>query len=184
MDDPVQNPYLASQSDEEVSSNSTNVRRAVRQGQIITFAMVQGVVVIAVLFAFMARDTKPDDDMLMPVIGIAVAIVALGIATVIPMLIIRGAIENYRGSADEPNSPSIDTELGPAVSTLVARRQTATLVSQAALDGAATANLVLMLLDGHLLLHGVITGVLIVGIVLQVPTTGKVHAFIARAKRG
>ena len=114
MTDPVQNPYISPNSDDANVSSQT-INGIVRIGQMITFALAQGVLIITAIIYFLVVDepaavdpnTPPAGagDWVLPGIGICAAIGACVIAFVLSGMLRRLAIRKYRSSQTAASSP-------------------------------------------------------------------------------
>jgi hypothetical protein len=188
--DPVKNPYISSEAidDPSTAGVGASMRTQIRVGQIITFALVQGTLIFAGIMAYMVMGKNPvgappanGRDTLFLGIGIALALGACAIAVVAASTIRRLAVQRFREQFDSDSvTSSPDSAAPPAVNELIARLQAATLVGQAAMEGAAFANAVLLMLSGNLLHLAVIT-VMVIGIIWQTPTVGKRQRVIEEA---
>lgn len=192
MTDPVQNPYISTDSNDE-NAPGGSLTEFVRPGQIITFALVQGVLVIAAVMYFFVMDDPVvpnaapnampagNGDLVLPGIGIVAAIGACAFSFVITKMLRRTIISKYQSTETNPQKvTSQDVSLTPAMRGLMQGSQTCTLVGQAILEGAAVINAILMIVDNNLIHLGLIA-VLVVGIVIQVPTVGKKWALAREA---
>ena len=183
MNDPVQNPYISPDSVDQ-NGPSGSLTGFVRLGQIITFALVQGVLFTTAIMYFMMDDpavanpvtnSPPagNGDLVLPGIGIVAAIGACMIAFVLTKMLRRTIIAKYRATETTPQQvTSQDVSLTPAMRQLMQGSSTGTLVGQAILEGAAVMNAILMLVDNNLI-HLVPIAILVIGIVIQFPTVGK-----------
>ncbi len=186
MHDPVQNPYISPEAIDNPSTAGfgSSIRAQVRVGQIITFALVQGTLLIAGIMVYMTLAQKPQVNnraTLFLAIGIMLAVGACVIALAVASTIRRLAVQRFREQCDrESGNVSAESAASPAVNELLTRLQSSTLVGQAAMEGAAVANAVLLMLSGNLLHLAVIT-VMLIGIIWQTPTVGKRQSVIERA---
>lgn len=189
--DPAQNPYTVNQVERENVVGGERTTQAVRTGQIITFALVQGVVLITAIMTWMvisgAEDGDPifsitDDSKIMLTVGFVVAVTAMAASYLLNFLSRSSAKAQFGGSGQvwnprEENGGPMPAELQP----LVGRFQTRTLIGQAVLEGAAVFNAVLMGVNENLL-HLAFIIVLGIGIALQFPTMGKLVRWIEDAQ--
>ena len=204
MTTPIQNPYTRGQSSEgDQAGNLTTIASTVRVGQIITFALVQGVIVVAAVMTYLAFGNREvdqqladaqdaadffampssADDWLLPALGIAVAVGAAVVALVVPNLMRRSGIIDFRAtgtSLDVPVDPK--QSLPWPASKLMGTYLTSKIVGEAVLEGAAMLNLVLLMLDQSVL-HYVPIAALLAGIALQFPTISKAQHFLELAQR-
>lgn len=185
MTDPVQNPYISPESIAEDAPGGS-LSEFVRPGQIITFALVQGVLVItAILFLFIKGEaaavnpaapnapTAGGGDLVLPGIGIVAAVGACVIAFALRTMLRRTSINKYRKTETKPQEiASQDASLTPAMRQLMKDSQVGTLIGQVILEGAAVMNAILMVVDDNII-HLVPIAILVAGIVIQLPTVGK-----------
>ncbi len=161
-----------------------------RPGTIITFALVQGIVIIAAIFAYMvfSGEPAPPNDApepipsyVMPAIGLLASAGACAGAIVLPGLFRRNSEAEFKSSGEQVVLPiRADQPLSDAQAKLAAGNQAAALVGQALLEGAAVINLVLFLLDEHWIHFG-FAAISVIGILLLAPTAGKVKQAIEDA---
>ncbi len=196
MDDPVRNPYLSTNPSDEAArggGSGGSLVAHVRTGQIITFALVQGVVLIGAVMAYLALDapanpvppgaTPAGEDFILPAIGIAVAVSCWIAALIVSSVMRRKAADQLSESGEKVDLPyRADALLTASIREFLAASQTATIVGQAACEGAAVANLILMLVDGNWI-HLPFAVICVIGIAVQVPTTGKLQNAIEVAVR-
>ncbi|MCM2374389.1 hypothetical protein [Aporhodopirellula aestuarii] len=180
-------------------STPTTLSGLVRVGQIISFAMVTGVITISVVFAMLLlkREEPPHDDVMLVALGGGVFVMALGSAFFLWMTLRSAAVtklhrhpevaELLSGGAAASQSArdawenwDQDEALPPPLRPFLGAMQTSCLVAQAVLEGAAIANLVLALIDGNAL-HFVFVLFSLVGIAALTPTTGKMRGHIRAA---
>jgi hypothetical protein len=159
-------------------------------GQIITFALAKGAVIFSALAVYLvlsgtlggdataadgATACSPTLDQVLPLLGVLLLGVG-GVAAVwVPGLLRSQAIGRFRQSGETINHPLAEqTPLPPAtpLGDLVAGLMSATLVSQAILEGVASANAIFLLLTGQWFLL-IPASIAIFGVVVQVPTAGK-----------
>jgi hypothetical protein len=188
--DPVKNPYISSDAIEDPSTAGfgSSMRTQIRVGQIITFALVQGTLIFAGIMAYMVAGNNPvgapqanGRDTLFLGIGIALAIGACVIAVAAASMIRRLAVQRFREQCDSDSVMlSPDAAAPPAVNELIARLQSATLVGQSAMEGAAFANAILLMLSDNLL-HLAVIAAMVIGIIWQTPTVGKRQRVIEEA---
>lgn len=172
----------------------STVAAAARVGQIITFALAQGVLLVAAVMIYIslgsgtgrqAQDQPAPEpviqdsgllgspDLLLLVLGFAVIAIS-GLAAVwVPSLICLRAVERFQAAGEPLPTPlQAHGELSPAARRLVQRRMSATLASQALLEGAGMINAILLVASPHLL-YLVPIAIAVFGIVVQVPTAAK-----------
>lgn len=181
---------------------SITIRSQVRTGQIISFALVQGVILTTAVLTYLAFGTGAgqaeghaaggavsegelggEGGFLLPLIGLAVAVGCGVAAAVVPKILRGSAVERFRasgGSLPLPTPP--EAELPPAAARLLGSWTAATLVAQALLEGPAIFNAVLMVIQPH---YGylVLIAVMLAGIAMQTPTVEKVQRFLETAAR-
>ncbi|TWU07850.1 M48 family metalloprotease [Stieleria varia] len=190
--DPAQNPYTASQQDG--GESLTNLKHIIqgnsRTGMIITFALIQGIVIVSAIMVFMVFSRRQpgdsllgldSDSMIWIVLGGGIALVSI-IATVVLRAVFRSiAYGEFRGANVDPEvMRETNASVPQAVPKLIGAFQTRTIIGQAILEGAAMINAVLMFVNDNLL-HVIPIVVLVVGVGLQVPTPGKIRDWIENA---
>ncbi len=162
-----------------------------KTGLIITFALVQGIVFVALVMLYLVlggneeqaaqADGGGTNDLIMLGIGLFVTLIACAAAVLVPMALRRQAIEKFQSSGEQVELPLyVDASLTPAAQQLVGASLSWTIVGQAVLEGAAMLNLVLMVVDSNLL-HVALSAICVIGIVLQTPTVGKKKQLIENA---
>ena len=195
MDDPVRNPYVSPHSldQSEVGNDDAALAAHARTGQIITFALVQGVIVIGAVMAFLSWQGPANqapagapavgDDLILLAVGIIMAVGSWIAAIIVPGVIRRNAADQLSESADKAvGRMSIDALPPYSLQKFLGASQSATLVGQAVLEGAAVANLILMFVDGNWI-HLLLAVVCVIGIAFQVPTTEKLRTAIESSLR-
>lgn len=174
---PIRNPYLnASDPDGggEAELQQT-ISASARIGQIITFALVQGVVLFAGVAVYLVHSGEADDALVadpnwtLPLIGLGLALIAIVASWIVSGQLLQAALRNFeaRGGGD-PLS-------------LLGGYRSSIIVAQAILEGAAMANGVLMILDRSLF-HLPVIGVLILALVVRTPTAARTRAFLDLAR--
>ena len=170
------------------------IRSVVFMGQVITFALAKGAVIFSALAVYLvlsgtlggdggdgpaangATAGGPTLDQALPLLGVLLLAVG-GVAAVwVPGLLRSQAIGRFRQSGETITHPLAETTpLPPAtpIGNLVAGLMSATLVSQAILEGVASANAMFLILTGQWFVM-IPASIAIFGIVAQVPTAGKV----------
>lgn len=180
-----------------------SVATAARTGQVITFGLAQGVLLIAAVLTYFAVGNDPqaapgqpnpgpvvaDDgllgspDLVMLAIGLSFAALSFLAALWLPSLSRQRAIKRYQAAQESLPLPlQANDELPPAARKLVQSRMTATLMSQALFEGAAIANALLLLISPHLL-HLIPVAIGVFGIVAQVPTAAKLLDWLESVRR-
>jgi len=191
--DPAQNPYLASPGSAAVfqsGKSAATIRSAATTGMIITFALAQGVIVIGAVALWMALGDRGEDQplyeiggesLIFQIVGAVAILGGVGGAAVLRMLMRHAAVQNYL-SAEEPLPQPLDehTPLPPAAGQLIGGESAATIVGQALCEGAVVINLIFLLLSENLifLLPSLIG---LVGIVIQIPTSGRLQSVLTTA---
>lgn len=202
LDDLNKSPTASSQSVQtgQAANRPDTLQQIARTGQIITFALAQGCLVIAVIFWFV--NEKPDKVEAAGVyilIGSLAFVMCLIAAFFVPAMmrshfigvfrdldLIRGLRETSatdRDSAkarDELIQWDPQSRLPDPVVGLLAGDQTARLVGQACLEGAGVINLVFWLLSASPI-HLFFVVINIVGIISMLPTISKLRQMIDRA---
>ena len=180
-----------------------SVATAARTGQIITFGLAQGVLLIAAVLTYFAigndQQAAPGQpnpgpvladgglfgspDLVMLAIGWSFAAFSFLAAVWLPSRSRQRAIKRFQASQETLPMPlQAHDELPPAARSLVQSRMAATLISQALFEGAAITNALLLLLSSHLL-HLIPVAVGILGIVAQVPTATKLLDWLEMVRR-
>lgn len=174
------------------NSSATTVKSAVRIGQVITFALVQGVVFFAAIVVFLswnngAGPAAPRDgdaaiapgevappDGPLPLIGAAALVIAAFAGVIAPMVMRSWAIHDFQQTGQQLPMPiDAETPLSHEAGQLVSRLMVSTLISQAIFEAAGFINLVLLMVTGQILL--VIAAVIAVfAIAVQCPRTAKI----------
>ncbi len=196
MNDPAKNPYAASPSEPDVENAAANppatIKECSKTGTIITFALVQGLLVIAAIMGWMGLSSRDEDvplfriddgeSLIFIVIGFGVFIVSSVVAIVIRKTMRSKAIHDFQMSGEEIPTPlSDDTPVGPSGRRLLGASATYTLIGQALMEGPAVINAILMFLESNFLFAiPVVIG--LIGIAVQVPTTGRLHQLFDEAK--
>ncbi|WP_404305217.1 hypothetical protein [Neorhodopirellula lusitana] len=171
-----------------------------RTGQVITLALANGILVIAVIFGFMMMNNEATANAIVLLsIGGGVSAVSLVVAFLVPKMIRSQAASQLRQSADGIdlrngvglNAPSAEqlqrwgewqrqSPAPTALRSFLNQDQTATLIGQAILEGSAVINLVFAFLDGSWL-HFAFVLVAFVALVSTLPTNGKLNHRIESA---
>ncbi|NNE01449.1 MAG: hypothetical protein HKN47_29400 [Pirellulaceae bacterium] len=178
----------------------------VRTGSIITLALAQGVVMIVAVLWFVGMSNRPVPDAadaavpadvdpaavdpavlggdgVLLAVGVGAAVLACIVAFILPRMIRRAAIDQYQQAtpAEQPNAKGAAVVTAP-LRQLLGASQTATLVGQAVLEGAAVLNAIMMFLN-HNWIHLVPIAILLLGILIQMPTVQRKRDWIAAANR-
>lgn len=196
MNTPIQNPFIPPRSTDDKSSVSfDDLNQHVRVGMIITFALVQGVIIIAAIFWLMSdgdaeqaaadrRVAEGSIDQVMFIVGLVATSVSAILAFVMVKTMRAAAITKFRASGETIELPiRADTKLQGSAAALLSASYAWTLVGQALLEGAAVMNLVLMYLDGNML-HLGLAAIGLIGIVMLTPTMGKKTTLLGEAVAG
>ena len=201
------NPYVPSSETEALAfgtpgqaASVSTLKGYARIGQMITFALTQGIIVIAGVFLFIT--VREDQEVAAPqvymMIGAGAFAMSLVAGFLVPSLIRSQAMTQFRRAEEvvqmrsssvmgDPNSQlrdewiqwEADKSLPLPLNRLLAANQTSTLVGQAVLEGAAIINLVFFLLNGTFL-HLILAAMCIVGILSMVPTVSRLRSLVAR----
>ncbi|TWU27145.1 hypothetical protein Pla52o_10090 [Novipirellula galeiformis] len=198
---PIENPYLSSAATRD-EAGQTNLSGLVRTGQIIAFALLQGVLFITAIFAYLtfvsggngehgaaagnAAMPENDGDWVFLLIGIVACFAGCFASFVVNRLMKQMAIRQFVASGSEVAVPVAETvTITPEISQLLAASQTQTIIGLAIVEGAAVINVVLMMLDENML-HLVMVAFCLVAMAVQFPTLRKkmdLIEFAARASR-
>ena len=160
------------------------LRTYVRSGQITTFALIQGVVVITAIMFFFARNEegragKP--ALILPIIGASVGVAVVCVAAIAIHVLRKRAIHNFHCLGETIATPVDESvTLTPGISALLDETHTNLIVGLAIIDGVAILNAIVYFIDGHWInLAGV--AVCLVAMAAQWPTLGKRLDLIERA---
>lgn len=193
---PIQNPYLASATPGSNSDNQVNLKGLVRTSQIIAFALIQAVVFITAIMAYLtllssdggpanAAPANPpaDDSLVMVVIGVVACFVGC-IASFVANRLLKGmAIRQFSSSGEEVELPVDETVTMTAeISRLLTTSQTRMIIGMALVEGAAVINAVMMMLDENMI-HLVMVAICLVAMAVQFPTLQKKLDLIELAAR-
>ncbi|MCG6156840.1 hypothetical protein [Rubinisphaera margarita] len=149
--------------DEQNSPQAQNTKRTIL---IITFSMIMGVVMFAVVTFLIAEPKAQPDDNLISYVMAGLAVLCLAAATVVPGVIVS-TLETQKSSADE--QPDYMTYLGIY--------QTRTIIQYALLEGGAFANLVAVFVEGNRW-SLMVAGALLFVMIIQLPTPGRIDNWI------
>jgi hypothetical protein len=152
--------------------------------QIIVGALAAGAVTFAVVVLILRSqqqaDGPRDSSLLLSYIGILGAASAIAAWIIVPRLIVARA----RQELSEGKTPTLADDRGPAltdgarhIQPLVAMHQTRLIVGCALLEGAAFLNVLAYMLEGQLM-NLVAAGLLVLMIVGQIPTVGRLTSWI------
>lgn len=164
------------------SENHLSLEGFLRREQIITFALIQSVVFITAIMAYLAfwsGDWGPanaapsDDDTVLVAIGAAVCFGGCFASFVVNRLMRAAAIQQFVSAGEEVEvSVQESMAISSRIRELLAASQTRTIVCLALVEGAAVINAMLMMLDANLT-HLVMIAFCFVAMVLQFPTLQK-----------
>ncbi len=184
MDDPVRNPYISPSNvgNADATGVNTSLLQHVRTGQLLTFSMIVGVIVMVGILTMVVRNpdnAKPDNaKKFFLEIGLGAGCVACIASYAVSTFQHRRALASFREQCGSEDAVVSDDELlAPAVTQFLANIFAATLAGQAVLEGAAVINVVLMVIDGNLL-HLAVVAVMIVGMAMYTPTVARRRALI------
>lgn len=180
-------------------SGPTTIQAQVRTGQIISFALIQGIILVTAVMTYLAFGSAPGDaqaegevadelagadgGFALPLIGAAVTVAAGIAAVVLPRVMRQTAMERFRASGHSlPLPVAPEAELPPAATQLLGSWSAATLIGQALLEGPAILNAILMMIDPHVGYLALIA-VMLAGIAMLTPTVDKVQRFLEAAAR-
>ena len=196
MNDPFQNPYLKTGESTDGDGQGVIVGGTftgfVKVGQLTSLALAAGLIFMTLVITYMtissADGQQPvgvlpgeGDDFILPGIGVVIAFGSCMTAAIVPATMRRAAAAKFRSKGETVDlHTNDDPPITAALQELIGASHAATIVGQAMLEGAATVNLILMLLDGHLFHLGVVA-VCFIGILIQTPTRGKLLATIESA---
>jgi hypothetical protein len=187
MHDPVRNPYIPASdvgNDHQIGREGSLLQH-VRTGQVITFAMIMGLIMMVGILLTLSIDgdkgQADDKNSILILLGIGAGFLAIITSLVLSRWQHRAALMALRANrAADDAIPSDSQTVTSSVARFLGSSASATLVGQAVLEGAAVINAVLMVIDGNLL-HLAVVAVMIVGMALQTPTIAKRRAAIESA---
>lgn len=168
----------------------TSIQAASKTGLIITFALTQGLLVVAGICAYMGLKDLPQgvqafriDASSFLYMGIAFGIffVTAVLAIVVPMMMKAKADHDFK-SANEPLPEPLndDTELPPAAQAALGAAATRRLISQALLEGGANVSAVFMVIESNLV-FAIPVVIAFIGIGLQAPFPFRVRSILENA---
>jgi uncharacterized membrane protein (DUF485 family) len=139
-------------------------------GRFITYALTSGVLVMSIVLFVITRQNAARvgiDAVILIGVGIMVGIGCLIASFVVPGTLRTAAIERYRTALGDSNSLAkigstiaVDQPLECEPLRLAQAYTNSTLVGQAILEGGSMTNLLLMLVDGSVVVHLTIAGVM------------------------
>ncbi|WP_442507049.1 hypothetical protein SH528x_005935 [Novipirellula sp. SH528] len=192
---PIQNPYLSSATTSN-SSNCINLKGLVRTGQVIAFALIQGVLFITAILAyltFLSGDGGPanagpasppaEDNLVLVIIGVVACFVGCFASFVVNRLMKGMAIRQFVSTGEEVALPIDETATMTAeISSLLTTSQTRMIIGMALVEGAAVINAVIMMLDENVI-HLVMIALCLAAMAVQFPTLRKKLDLIESAAR-
>ncbi|MEM9588973.1 MAG: hypothetical protein AAGA03_16955 [Planctomycetota bacterium] len=184
MNDPVRNQLL---DDPPEFSPQDAIAGQVRTGQIITFALIQGVIVVTAVMLYLvlanqkasadadagdaveqvAREPNEGGDLVLPALSLLIGMGAAIAATTIVPALRRTAAARFRTQQQSKLNPA-------ATESYLSAWGTSTVIGQAVCEGAAMLCAVLMLV-GETLLPLIPIALLLAGIALLCPTESKIR---------
>ena len=192
-DDPSRNPYTSSRVSGGVTAGAPGVlsiQAASRTGLIITFALVQGLLVTAGICGYLGiQNLGPGvaalridtDSILFLAIGFGIFFINCVLAVVLPM-VMKSKADMDLANSNEPLPQPLedDTELPTAAQTALGAAATRRLISQALLEGGAIINAIFMLIESNLV-FAIPVAIAVVGIGVQAPLASRVRAMLENA---
>lgn len=181
-------------------NGTVTIKSVVRTGQIITFALAKGLVLIAIAAIVLSgnqdgaanvpgdridqKGVMADSGEILPIIGFAVFVLAAVAGIVVPGFIRASAIHDFQQSGQRlPATIEVDAPLTQEAGQLMNRLMVSTLIGQAIFEGAGTLNLVLLMLTNqwYLLVPAIFA---VFAIVALCPSQAKVLDRLERLARG
>ncbi|QEF96882.1 hypothetical protein Mal15_09120 [Stieleria maiorica] len=196
MNDPAKNPYVASSATPggtfPQGQRATTIDAAAKTGTIISLALISGVMMISGILAYLVFANPPEDQsllrfdgdaMLFLIIGYGVFVASSGAAIVLRGIMKAQAAAQLKSSdVDLPQPLKADSPLPPQAQSFLGAVATYTLIGQALVEGPAIINAVFLFIDNNLA-HLVPIVLAVIGILLQIPTAGKLIAAMEEARR-
>ena len=185
MHDPARNPYTTTSSKRRRQHREITIHGVVRTGQVVTFALIVGIVFISVtlLVLTLSENRQADPSIMLPAIGATVGVVTWIVALVLPEMLRSQAGSKLAARVDPLDRQAANDEtLEPSLREFATTQNSATLIGQAVLEGGAVTNLILMFMDGWLVLHLSFAAAATIGIASMTPTTTKLRHAIERAR--
>ncbi|TWU37215.1 hypothetical protein [Novipirellula artificiosorum] len=187
MSDPVQNPYLSPTAASAAATESTGtLLTTLRTNQIIAIALIQGVLLITAILAFMTLRSAPNanpapvampagaGDLVLPLMGAVLGAGSLVASMLVSKIMRQASINRFIASKENvPRPIDENITMTPAIRKLVGAASATRIVALAILEGAAVFNAILMLLDGYLALHLAVITVCIFAMGVRFPTLRK-----------
>ncbi|MDM4016706.1 hypothetical protein [Roseiconus lacunae] len=189
MNDSPTNPYLSDQSAPGVGGQES-IEATAKIGMIITFSLATGILFITGILTYMTLRHLPDDaalvrlggdDLLFLVVGFGIMLAALPAALVVPRLMRKQAFNHTRISElNLPRPIRPETELPAETRPVLGAIMGSVLVGQAICEGSAITNAILMMINENFA-HLVPVVIGFIGVIVQIPTTGKIVRMIEDA---
>ncbi len=193
MNAPAHNPYTSPKHGGPINlfkgQGPVTINAAATTGTIISFSLISGVFTIAgvLLFLMPQRDTERP---LLQMDFESMTFLAVGgfvfVGSTVATFLVRSAMKRQSSQmlrdANEslPQPLKSDSPLPESAQRFLGAVATYTLIGQALMEGPAIVNLVLMFLDENYL-HLIPVALGVIGIVLQIPTAGRLQSAIETA---
>lgn len=195
MEDPAKNPYAASSTQRGATNFGGGapgtINGAARIGTVITLALVSGVVMMSAIMSFLVLSDPPEEESLFRFDGDAMLFLGVGyvvflggafVAIVMRGLMKGQAAANLRSAGEDfPQPLDGNSSLPPSGRAFVGAFATYTLIGQALLEGPAVINVILMFIENNFA-HAIPIVLAIIGILLQIPTAGRIKSAIENTK--
>jgi len=150
----------------------TTEQRA-RAMNIIWFSMILGVVVFAVIAGVQGQNQKPQEDMLLTMIGMGMAAFMFVVSLIVPNIV---ANQQFRATLQRGRYET-DEEKKQAMNDLESVYMTKFLIGMALLEGGAFMNLVFYLVEGQILAL-IPVAILVALMIASRPSQAKLEAWI------
>lgn len=170
-----------------MNDGNATITQQARLGQILTFALVQGMIVIAAVMAFITfSQPEPEPPVepvgvgayVLPAIVVFMIIMAFAANMIIVPMIRRVAIQRFHGDADAPNElPGNEEPVGAPLARLIGADQAARVVGQACFEGGGTIAAVFMMMDRNPS-YLIAVAVALAGIAAQFPSVTKIRHWL------
>jgi len=178
---------------EKTPMQSTSIARHVRTGQIITFAMVQGMILLTAILVIMqfsepaadpandAREPAGWGQYVLPGIVVVWTVTALIASFIVPSMIRNAALNRFHGDPDAPSSvPPPDETLPEPLARLLGADQVARIVTQAIYEGLGTVSAIFLLIDDQLG-YLAASAIAVAGIASQFPSKTQIQHWLETA---
>ncbi|MCC9602818.1 hypothetical protein LOC67_19885 [Stieleria sp. JC731] len=194
MIDSPNNPYVSpgGSSGPGNTRAPNSISQTAKTGLVITFALINGVVVVAGILSYLSLGDFPEDlplirfgqdEWLFLAIGGLATLLTIPVAIVLPKIMKGQAAERLRSTdLDFPQPIDTNATLPPEGRHFLGAFQSSTLIGQALFEGPAMLNAVFVFID-HNFAHLFFVAVGIAGIVLLAPTPQKLINAIEDANR-